>query len=140
MISITDHISLEDSALQYVAVKASGPGGQHVNTTSSAVQLKFDAANNPAIKADVFARLKKLAGQRMSTNGVILLEASSHRSQHRNKADAQERLIALIRAAATVPRARRKTRPSKGSVERRLSGKARASSLKKTRGKVRGDD
>ena len=140
MIIVTPHISLEDHELGFTAVRASGPGGQHVNTTSSAVQLKFDAANSSAISPAIFTRLKRIAGQRMTSAGVITLEASSHRSQHRNRADALERLLGLIRAAATPPRPRRKTKPSKGSVERRLSGKSRTSNLKKTRGRVSGDD
>jgi len=140
MIYVTQHISLDDSELRFTAIRAGGPGGQHVNTTNSAVQLKFDAANSPAIRADVFSRLKTLAGQRMSADGVILLEASNHRSQHRNRVDATDRLTALIRTASVPPKPRRKTKPTKGSKERRLGAKSRTSGLKKSRGRVTGED
>jgi len=140
MIKITPEISLHEDALRFAAIRAGGPGGQHVNTTNSAVQLKFDAANCPAISTQVFGRLKTHAGQRMSNDGVILIEASDHRSQHRNRDIATERLVGLIRAAAAVPKPRKKTKPSKGAKERRLAGKSRISGLKKTRGRVSSDD
>jgi len=140
MIFVTPTISLRDDELRFTAIRASGPGGQHVNTTNSAVQLKFDAANCRAIRADVFARLKNQAGQRMSGAGMVQIEVSETRSQHRNREIATERLVALVRAAATVPKVRRNTKPSKGSKERRLGAKSRTSGLKKTRGRVRGED
>ena len=140
MIFVTPDIALLESELSFTATRASGPGGQHVNVTASAVQLKFDAANSPAISPAVFNRLKKLAGQRMSQDGVLLLQASGDRSQHRNRAIVQERLLELIRTALVPPKPRRKTRPSKGSIKRRLTSKARTGSLKKTRGRVKSDD
>jgi len=140
MIFVTPNIFLADHELQFTAIRASGPGGQHVNTTNSAVQLKFDAAQSPAISPDVFVRLKSLAGQRMTVDGVIILQASGDRSQHRNRVSAQERLIALIRTASVPPRPRKKTRPSKGVVQRRLNAKARISGLKKNRRRVTGED
>jgi len=140
VISITPQISLKDSDLRFSAIRAGGPGGQHVNTTNSAVQLKFDAANCPAISTQVLSRLKARAGQRMSNEGIILIEASEHRSQHRNRDVATERLVGLIRAAAAVPKPRKKTKPSMGAKERRLASKSRTSGLKKTRGRVSGED
>ncbi len=140
MIKVTDTIALDDSELHYSAVRASGPGGQHVNTTDSAVQLRFDAKNSPALTHAVFLRLKGLAGSRMTTAGVIMLAASRHRSQLRNKTEITERLLDLIRKALIPPKPRKKTRPSKASVTRRLDAKSRASTTKKHRGKVRGDD
>jgi len=140
MIFVTPNIFLADHELQFTAIRASGPGGQHVNTTNSAVQLKFDAAQSPAISQDVFERLKSLAGQRMSIDGVIVLQASGDRSQHRNRASVQERLVALIRTASVPPRPRKKTRPSKGAVQRRLNTKARISGLKRNRRRVTGED
>lgn len=140
MIFVTPDIFLSEDELHFTAVRASGPGGQHVNTTNSAVQLKFDAAQSPAIRPDVLARLKSLAGTRISDSGVITIAASSDRSQHRNRAEAQARLVALVRTAATPPRPRKKTRPSRGSVERRLKAKTHRSSVKKTRSRVTGED
>lgn len=140
MIFVTPDLMLEDSELQFTAMRASGPGGQHVNTTNSAVQLKFDAACSSAIKPAVMSRLRKLAGQRMTREGIIVLQASDERSQHRNRAIIQERLLELIRAALIPPKPRRKTRPSKGSITRRLTGKSHISSLKKNRGRPKHDD
>jgi len=140
MIPVTAHITLLEGELSYSAVRASGPGGQHVNTTASAVQLQFDAKSSPAITPAVFTRLKRAAGSRMSEAGVITLKASSERSQHRNREIVTERLVAMIRTAATPPKARRKTRPSKASKERRLTAKARTATIKRSRGRVRGDD
>ncbi len=140
MIFVTPDIMIEDSELQFTAMRASGPGGQHVNTTNSAVQLKFDAANSPAIRSAVLSRLRKLAGQRMTREGIIILQASDERSQHRNRSIIQERLLELIRAALIPPKLRRKTRPSKGSITRRLTGKSHTSNLKKTRERPKNDD
>ena len=140
MVFVPPNISLAEDELRFTAIRAGGPGGQHVNTTNSAVQLKFDAKNSPAITPAVFSRLQTLAGQRMSKDGVILIGASDHRSQHRNRETATERLVALIRSAAKPPKPRKKTRPSKASKERRLGAKARTSSLKKTRGRISGSD
>lgn len=140
MLFVTPDIFLGDHELHFSAIRASGPGGQHVNTTNSAVQLKFDAARSPAITPAVLARLRSLSGQRMNEDGVITLKASGDRSQHRNRADAQTRLVALIRGAATPPRPRKKTQPSKSSIRRRLNNKAHTARLKQTRKRVTGDD
>jgi len=140
MIFITSNISLTDDEVHFTAVRASGPGGQHVNTTNSAVQLKFDAVNCPALHSALVTRLRRACGTRMNSDGVITLQASNERSQHRNRAKALDRLITLIRVASIPPRHRRKTKPSKGSVERRLKGKNRTSGLKKSRGRISSDD
>ncbi len=140
MIYVTTNIQLEESALQFTAVKAGGPGGQHVNATSSAVQLKFDAVSCDALSPSLLNRLRNIAGSRMTREGVIVLHESGERSQHRNKATVQERLLAMIRTASVPPKYRRKTRPTKGSVTKRLTGKTHNSKLKKTRGRVSRDD
>ena len=140
MITVTPDIMLHVDELQFSAVKASGPGGQHVNTTNSAVQLKFDAANSPAIRPAVLLRLRAIAGRRMTAKGVIILQADTERSQHRNRAIAQERLIKMIITASKRPKRRVKTRPTKGSVTRRLDSKTRTGALKKSRGHIRNTD
>lgn len=140
MIFVTSNITLNEDGISFTAVKASGPGGQHVNTTNSAVQLRFDAKNCSALNHQVFLRLQAKAGQRMTKEGVIIIRVSDYRSQHRNKDIALERLVELIKAAATPPKPRRKTRPSKGSVERRLAKKSHNSNIKKTRGRPSRDD
>jgi len=135
MIRVTHRISLDESELQEEFVRASGPGGQHVNKTDSAVQLRFDAAGSPNLPPDVKARLVKLAGSRLTQNGVLLIQADRYRSQRRNRDDALERLIDLIReAAAPPPPPRRPTKPTYGSQQRRLEGKTKRSATKRLRG------
>ncbi|HYH17411.1 MAG TPA: alternative ribosome rescue aminoacyl-tRNA hydrolase ArfB [Azospirillum sp.] len=135
MIRVTGRIALDESELHEEFVRASGPGGQHVNKTESAVQLRFDVRNSPSLPDDVKLRLKRLAGSRMTQEGVLILVADAHRSQMRNRMDAQERLIELIREAAVPPKPRRPTKPTLGSKQRRLEGKAKRSDVKKMRGK-----
>jgi ribosome-associated protein len=121
-------------------VRASGPGGQNVNKVATAVQLRFDAANARGLSERVRERVLKLAGQRATKDGVIIIEGARFRTQERNRIDARERLVALVaEAAEPPPPPRRKTRPTKGSVERRLKGKAGRSTVKKLRGRV-GED
>ncbi|GLR81398.1 aminoacyl-tRNA hydrolase [Azospirillum oryzae] len=135
MIRVTHRISLDESELQEEFVRASGPGGQHVNKTDSAVQLRFDVAASPNLPPDVKARLAKLAGSRVTQNGVLLIQADRYRSQRRNRDDALERLIDLIReAAAPPPPPRRPTKPTYGSQQRRLEGKTKRSATKRLRG------
>jgi len=136
MIEVTPRIALSESELSWKAVRASGPGGQHVNKTSTAVELRFDVRGSPSLPEPVRARLYRLAGQRLTQDGVLVLLAQGSRSQEMNKAEALERLLALIREAAKPPPPpRKKTRPTLASKKRRLEGKARRSGVKAMRGK-----
>ncbi len=137
MIRITRTIALQESELEETFVRASGPGGQNVNKVSTAVQLRFDAAQSPSLPDDVRARLLTLAGSRASTDGVITISAQRFRVQSRNRADAQEKLVELIREASHKPKPRKATRPTRASRERRLEGKKQRSGIKQGRsGKV----
>jgi ribosome-associated protein len=139
MINITDSIALEDDELEFTFIRASGPGGQNVNKVSSAVQMRFDARRSPSLSNDVSIRLQKLAGSKLTLDGVIVFTANRFRTQDMNKKDAIERLAALIAQAAVAPVKRRPTKPSKAAKERRLEGKARRSGVKAMRGKPTGD-
>ncbi len=130
MIRITDRISIDEQELEERFVRASGPGGQNVNKLSTAVQLRFDARRSPSLPDDMRARLERLAGRRLTREGVIVIIAQRHRTQERNRQDALDRLIELLQAAAVRPVPRRPTRPTKGSRERRLETKKRRSSIK----------
>jgi ribosome-associated protein len=130
MIRVTPHISVDERELEERFIRASGPGGQNVNKLSSAVQLRFDVRNSPSLPDDVRARLERLAGRRLTREGVLVIIAQRHRTQERNRADALERLIELIGRAAVAPVPRRPTKPTKGSRERRLESKKRRSSIK----------
>ena len=138
-IAVTDGISIGEEELHERFVLASGPGGQNVNKVSSAVQLRFDVARSPSLDEAVRARLIALAGQRLTKDGIIVLSARSHRSQERNRAEALERLVELIRRAAVPPKPRRATKPSRAAKRRRLDSKKIHSNLKRARGKVRDD-
>ena len=139
MIEITPSISIGENEIEEQFIRSPGPGGQKVNKTESAVQLRFDARTSPALSNAVFLRLKPLAGRRMTKDGVVVITANQFRTQELNRRDALDRLIVLIRAAATPPKHRRPTKPSKGAKQRRLDGKRRQSNLKKVRGKVSQD-
>ena len=134
MIRITEHIAIDESELSETFVRASGPGGQNVNKLATAVQLRFDVRNSPALPADVRARLATLAGRRLTQDGVLVIIAQRHRTQERNREDARARLIELIRQAAVVPKRRRPTKPTTASHERRIERKKRRSSVKRLRG------
>jgi len=136
MITVTDAIVLSDGEIKERFIRSPGPGGQNVNKVESAVQLRFDAANSPALSAAVLRRLGPLAGSRMTSEGVIVLTANRFRTQERNRRDALERLIELIRQAAVEPKRRRPTKPTAGSKQRRLDTKRERSGLKKGRGKA----
>ena len=130
MIRVTDQIQIDESEIEESFVRSSGPGGQNVNKVSSAVQLRFDARNSPSLPDDVRRRLERLAGRRLTNDGVIVLIAQTHRSQERNRAEAVERLVELIRAASIRPKPRRATRPTLASKKRRLESKTKRAKIK----------
>jgi ribosome-associated protein len=130
MIRITDQISIDESELEESFLRASGPGGQHVNKTETAVQLRFNVRRSRSLPNDVAVRLMKLAGSRLTQDGVIVLVAQNERSQKRNREEALARLVALIREASVRPVKRRATKPTKASRERRLQGKKLRSGIK----------
>ena len=139
MIRITPDISIDPADLQWQFVRASGPGGQHVNKTATAVQLRYDVAASTDLPAEVKRRLPAVAGQKLTDAGELVIDARSSRSQDRNRREAVERLVELLRRAAHKPRPRRKTRPTLSSVRRRLEDKRRRGEKKKLRKKVRRD-
>ena len=132
-IRITAAISLDPGEIEESFVRAGGPGGQHVNRTSTAVQLRFDVRHSPSLPPDVRDRLQRLAGRRLTQEGVLVLVAQGERSQLRNREEAMARLVALIRTAARRPVPRRPTRPTKASKQRRLTDKKRRGSVKSLR-------
>jgi ribosome-associated protein len=133
MIHVTSGIAIDERELAESFVRASGPGGQNVNKLSSAVQLRFDVRRSPNLPEAVRVRLGRLAGRRMTREGVLVIVAQRFRTQERNRQDAQERLLELIRAAAVAPVRRRATRPTLASGERRLEAKQRRSRIKSGR-------
>jgi len=133
MIRITDRISIEERELEERFVRASGPGGQNVNKLSTAVQLRFDVRRSPSLTTDVRLRLERMAGRRLTRDGVLVIMAQRHRTQERNRQDALDRLKELIQAASIAPTPRRPTRPTRGSKERRLASKKNRSGIKNLR-------
>ena len=137
MIKVTDDILLYHNEIEEKFIRSPGSGGQKVNKTATSVQLRFDAKKNSRFTNDLFLRLEKLAGQRMTNSGVIVITAHKYSTQEQNREDALGRLVNLIRKASMVPKMRRKTNPTRGSKERRLDIKRQKSNTKKGRGKFR---
>jgi len=136
MIRITAAIALDEGELQETFIRSSGPGGQNVNKVATAVQLRLDVRNSRSLAEDVRERLARLAGKRMTRDGVLIIESRRFRTQERNRQDARDRLIGLIRKAAEAPRPRRRTTPGPQAKERRLESKRRKSAIKRERGRV----
>jgi ribosome-associated protein len=140
MLHITDQLAIEERELEERFVRASGPGGQNVNKVSTAVELRFDVARS-SLPEDVKARLVRLAGSRMTTDGVLVIDSREHRTQAMNREAARARFVALVQQAAVRPRARRATRPGKAAKERRITEKKRRGDVKSGRRRTgRGED
>ena len=133
MIPITGTLSIDESELHESFIRGSGPGGQNVNKVATAVQLRFDVRNSPSLPEEVRARLARLAGRRLTSEGVLVITAQRHRMQERNREDAVARLVALIRQATERPKPRRPTRPTLASKRRRLEVKGKRAEVKRNR-------
>ena len=140
MLQVTPSIAIDDSEIEERFVRASGPGGQNVNKVATAVQLRFDAERSTSIDDEVRARLKTIAGSRMTSDGVLVIDSRTFRTQAQNREAARERLVELVRKAAIRPKRRRKTRPSGASKLQRLDSKRRRSTTKQRRRDVAGED
>ena len=133
MIRVTKDISLNENEIKVEFIRSSGPGGQNVNKVATAVQLRFDVANSPSLPEDVRKRIVIIAGKRVTEDGILIISARRYRSQDKNRKDASDRLLQLIRRAAMKPKIRRKTKPTKVSKQKRLESKRHRGQIKKTR-------
>ena len=140
MIKITDRIAIAPREIEESFIRAPGPGGQNVNKLSTAVQLRFDLRHSPSLPDDVRARAERLAGKRLTKEGVIVITAARFRTQEQNRDDALARLTELLKKAARRPATRKPTRPTLGSKKRRLEGKTRRGSIKKLRSEKPDED
>ena len=140
MLQVTPRIAIDDSEIEERFIRASGPGGQNVNKVATAVQLRFDAARSAALDDRIRERLRAVAGTRLTSAGVLVIEARRHRTQAQNREDARERLVALLREAARTPRRRRATAPTRASQQQRVDTKKRLAKTKRARRRVTGDE
>jgi ribosome-associated protein len=132
-IEITPEISIDESEIQEEFVRASGPGGQNLNKVSTAVKLRFNAAASPGLSQEVRERLARIAGRRMSAEGVLVIDARNHRTQEANRREAFQRMIGMLMQASEKPKPRKKTRPTSASRVRRMQAKRRRSEIKRMR-------
>jgi len=133
MIEVSSNVKIDESEIQYDFIRTSGPGGQNVNKVASSVQLRFDIRNSPSLESEVKERLIKLAGSRVTDDGILIIEAKKYRTQEQNRYDATQRLIAWVQKALEKPKVRRATRPSLTAKAARVGDKKKRGEIKKTR-------